>query len=109
MRMRHTLTIFLLLLVTPAWGELPVARRTELLHILQHDCGSCHGLTLKGGLGPPLTPDALIGKPAELLADTIRLGRTGTAMPPWQPLLAADEIQWLVNRLLQGDEEHAAP
>ena len=28
------------------------ARQDELLHLLRQDCGSCHGLTLRGGLGP---------------------------------------------------------
>ena len=39
--------------------EPPPARQAELLHLLRHDCGSCHGLTLKGGLGPPLLPATL--------------------------------------------------
>ncbi|HAF55336.1 MAG TPA: cytochrome C55X NirC, partial [Thauera sp.] len=30
-------------------------RARELIHIVRQDCGSCHGLTLKGGLGPALT------------------------------------------------------
>ena len=31
-------------------------RARELIHIVRQDCGSCHGLTLAGGLGPALTP-----------------------------------------------------
>ena len=34
-------------------------RARELVHIVRQDCGSCHGLTLKGGLGPALTAEAL--------------------------------------------------
>ena len=66
------------------------------------DCGSCHGLTLKGGLGPPLTVEALAGKSPEMLKATILNGRPGTPMAPWGPFLTDAEASWLVERLLQG-------
>jgi mono/diheme cytochrome c family protein len=37
----------------PVPAALDTARQAELLHLLKHDCGSCHGMTRKGGLGPP--------------------------------------------------------
>lgn len=77
-------------------------RRAELVQLLRHDCGSCHGLTLKGGLGPPLTPLALAGKPAEWLRATILDGRPGTPMPPWRPFLTEQEAGWLVESLIRG-------
>ena len=67
--------------------------------MLAQDCGSCHGLTLRGGLGPPLNPDALAGKPPEYLAATILYGCPGTAMPPWKPFLSPGEADWLARRL----------
>lgn len=78
------------------------ARQLELRHLLIQDCGSCHGMTLKGGLGPALRPADLEGKPDELLINTILLGRPGTAMPPWQPLLTHAEVVWLVELLRAG-------
>lgn len=78
-------------------------RQTELAYLLTQDCGSCHGLTLKGGLGPALLPQALAGKPRALLIDTILHGRKGTAMPPWSPLLSREDAAWLADRLLSGD------
>ncbi len=78
------------------------ARQAELRAMLLQDCGSCHGLTLKGGLGPPLRPEALAGKPRDFLFRTIRQGRPGTAMPPWAPILKDEEIAWLVDELLSG-------
>lgn len=78
------------------------ARQAELLSILQQDCGSCHGLTLKGGLGPSLLPDHLQGKTREMLIATVRDGRPGTAMPPWRPILDDDEIAWIVDQLMAG-------
>ena len=77
-------------------------RQAELLHVLRHDCGSCHGMTLKGGLGPALTQVALASKPAEYLYSTVRDGRPGTPMPPWRGILDDAEIHWLVNQLMQG-------
>jgi len=84
-------------------GAVPAAeRRAELLHMVRQDCGSCHGMTMKGGLGPALTPDAVQGKPADFLAATILHGRPGTAMPPWQRFLSADEAAWIVEQLRKG-------
>ena len=77
-------------------------RQTELLYLLKQDCGSCHGLTLKGGLGPALLPQALAGKPEALLATTIMEGRDGTAMPPWKPMMSYDEALWLSRQLKSG-------
>lgn len=78
-------------------------RGQELLHLLRHDCGSCHGLRLTGGLGPPLTPGALADKSASVLEHTITQGRPGTPMPPFGPLLSETEIRWLVRALRKGE------
>jgi cytochrome c55X len=80
-------------------GEPSPERQTTLRNLLNHDCGACHGLTLKGGLGPSLLPDALAGKPDDSLIETILEGRKGTAMPPWQPFMSKDEAAWLVGFL----------
>jgi len=76
-------------------------RQAELRSLLTQDCGSCHGLTLAGGLGPSLQRQALEDKPAEYLAATILFGRPGTAMPPWRPFLSDTEAAWLASLLKQ--------
>lgn len=86
-------------------AELSTQRQQELQHLLKHDCGSCHGMTLKGGLGPALLPDALKDKPDELLFITIREGRPGTPMPPWKSQLSEADVHWLVNTLRQGPQQ----
>jgi cytochrome c55X len=88
----------------PAGGfaDVPPARQTELTRLLTQDCGSCHGLTLKGGLGPALTPQALTGKSPEWLREVILEGRPGTPMPPWKPFLSREEAGWIVQQLLRG-------
>jgi cytochrome c55X len=81
----------------------PIAeRRAEILKMVRQDCGSCHGMTMKGGLGPALTPAALRTRPPDSLTATILQGRPGTAMPPWQDFLSADEAAWIVQQLQQG-------
>lgn len=96
------LSFSLLLGGGPGLAEPDPQRQQELQALLIQDCGSCHGLRLKGGLGPPLRPEALAGKPAGLLVNTILEGRPGTAMPPWRAMLSEAEATWLVDRLQQG-------
>lgn len=78
------------------------ARQRELIYRLRQDCGSCHGLTLKGGLGPSLLPAALAGKPDDYLAEVIRKGVPRTPMPPWAFEISPDEARWLAARLKAG-------
>ena len=80
--MKKTLLVISLLATQASAAEISAARQDELLYFLKHDCGSCHGLTLKGGLGPALLPETLAGKPESYLVTTIMEGRENTAMPP---------------------------
>lgn len=100
-----SLIYFMLSLITSASlmadSKISTARQQELRRLLQHDCGSCHGLTMRGGLGPALLPEALHTQSPEALAATILKGRAGTAMPAWQPLLSPQEARWIVDILLQ--------
>lgn len=91
-----------LLVATAANAAPDAARREALVRLVRNDCGSCHGLRLTGGLGPPLTPAALSEKPRAALLRTILQGRPGTAMPPWQGLLSEDEAAWIVEQLQAG-------
>ncbi len=90
------------LVAADAFAEVGAARQAELLRLLKNDCGSCHGLTLRGGLGPALTPAALAGKPPAMLRAVILEGRPGTPMPPWRPFLNDAEAAWLVEQLQSG-------
>lgn len=77
-------------------------RQRTLSDLLIQDCGSCHGLTLAGGLGPALVPERLAGHDVDTLSRVILDGLPGTAMPPWRAILSADEARWLAQRLLDG-------
>lgn len=83
-------------------AALTASRRAELVTLVRQDCGSCHGLTLKGGLGPALLPETLHDKPADYLQFVILHGRPGTAMPPWKRFLSEPEAQWIVFNLQKG-------
>jgi len=85
-----------------ACAEPSETRQTELLYRLRHDCGSCHGMTLKGGLGPPLLPVAIAGRSDDVLTSVILRGVPGTPMPPWDFEISQDEASWLVRRLKEG-------
>jgi len=82
--------------------DVSVDRQQELLHLIQHDCGSCHGMTLKGGLGAPLTTEKLQDKSHESLSLIIMNGVEGTPMPPWKDILNEQEIAWMVKQLKTG-------
>jgi cytochrome c55X len=87
----------------PAVGaEAVPERERELVRLVRQDCGACHGMTLAGGLGPSLLPDALRDRPSDALVQTIIHGRPGTPMPPWRPFLSEPEARWIVERLQAG-------
>lgn len=87
--------------------EPPPERQRELVRMVRQDCGSCHGMTLNGGLGPALTASALKerGMPHEVLVATIVGGRPGTPMPPWHRFLSEPEAEWIVDKLFEGFPE----
>lgn len=100
----RSLAAFLCLFAAPALAE-GEARAAQLEHLVVQDCGSCHGLTFRGGLGSPLTREALEGYVPEGLAQVILDGIPGTAMPPWRPLLTEADALWIADYLLEGDRQ----
>lgn len=89
-----------LLLATGIVAAAPDSQALERL--VRQDCGACHGLTLKGGLGPALTPEALASRDREGVAAVILDGLPGTPMPPWRGLLSEGEAAWIADYLLGG-------
>lgn len=79
----------------------PALDPVALERLVLQDCGSCHGLTLKGGLGPDIRPQSLEHYEADVLTGVILDGIPGTAMPPWRPLITEDEAAWIADYLLQ--------
>ncbi len=84
-------------------ADLPdAARRVQLVEMVRQDCGACHGMTLKGGLGPSLEPASLAGRDVGQLEDVIMNGRRGTPMPPWRSLLSEGDAKWIAEQLKRG-------
>jgi len=101
-----SLTAFILLsattMVFAQADKLTPARKYELYNMVRQDCGSCHGMTLKGGLGSPLLPDDLKGKSINFITLTILNGRANTAMPPWNEIVTKQEAKWIAQQLKKG-------
>lgn len=77
-------------------------RQAELTYLVRQDCGSCHGMTLKGGLGGPLLPENLAGADSESIASIILEGVPGKPMPPWTGQLTREEAVWIAGKLKEG-------
>jgi cytochrome c55X len=92
----------LLGLASATAGPVSAARQVNLHNLLVQDCGSCHGLTMRGGLGPALLPENLRERSREALIDTVMYGRPNTAMPPWNSMLSREEAAWMIDQLRQG-------
>lgn len=77
---------------------------TALKRLIHQDCGSCHGLSLKGGLGPDLRHQSLEHYDLDVLKTVILDGIPDTAMPPWRPLMTEEEAEWIARYLLEPEE-----
>ncbi len=76
-----------------------------LKRLIHQDCGSCHGLSLKGGLGPDLRSKTLEHYDADVLTGVILDGIPDTAMPPWRPLISEEEAEWIARYLLAQEAQ----
>lgn len=96
-----------LLIILAFWCGSAIAEETAshdaLINFVHQDCGSCHGLTLKGGLGPDIRPDALSHYDVETLSTVVLDGIPDTAMPPWRPLMSETDAKKIAEYLLQGE------
>ncbi len=101
---RNSILLALLLVgpATMARAEISTPRQTELAVLLKQDCGSCHGLTRRGGLGSPLLPASIAHITDDALIEIILDGVPGTPMPPWRPFLSPGEAAWMVRNLRKG-------
>jgi cytochrome c55X len=93
----------LLILVGVAWAGDSDPDGDALKRLVHQDCGSCHGMTLKGGLGPDIRPQTIPHYSPEDLKSVILDGIPGTPMPPWRPLITEAEAEWIARYLLEGD------
>jgi len=76
-------------------------RAAELEHLVRQDCGSCHGMTLKGGLGPDIRAERLASADPATIAAIILDGVPGKPMPPWRSLLSEADALWIAHYLMK--------
>jgi len=69
------------------------AREQKLERLVRQDCGSCHGMTFKGGLGPDIRAERMAGFTPSV---------PGTPMPPWRGLLSEEDALWIAEYLRKG-------
>jgi cytochrome c55X len=110
--MRSAMTLLLLLASavmmiavasSASWSGGPTPeRQAQLRNLVLQDCGSCHGMTMKGGLGSPLLPESLADLDAEAVSQIVLDGVPGTPMPPWRGLLTQSEADWIATALKAG-------
>ena len=82
--------------------DLTAQRKGELRNLVLQDCGSCHGMTLKGGLGSALRPVDLDGVEAATIAQIVLDGVPDKPMPPWRGLLSDSDALWIAHALKAG-------
>jgi len=103
MKWKLTIVAFACFYLSQTWADtLAPERQKELIYLLRQDCGACHGMNLRGGLGPSLLPESLKPMSVNQVAQTILNGRPGTPMPPWKPFMSEPEALWLANQLKTG-------
>lgn len=95
-------SLLLVLATSGAKAESEGGGEEQLRHLLIQECGSCHGLRMTGGLGSPLTPEAISDRSDGYLQTVILRGVPGTAMPPWEARLSEEEVQKLVRMMREG-------
>lgn len=83
-------------------NSITISRARYLDNLLVQDCGSCHGLQRKGGLGPSLLAKDLEHKTEAMLVTFILEGVNGTAMPPWKHLISKEDANYLAKQLKKG-------
>lgn len=107
-RVYTCIAIILILACNPLRATAQRFSDSELGALLKNDCGSCHGLTRKGGLGPPLLPRALQNKTDEYLFTVIQYGIPNTAMPAWKRILNREETLRLIRQIRDDEEANHA-
>ena len=108
--MRGFVRLSLLAVVSCSWAAVAAPKNQvtedktaqELREFVVQDCGSCHGSTLEGGLGPDLLPARMKAFADKYLQQVIGDGLPGTAMPPWRFLLSPNDITVVTKGLKNG-------
>ena len=80
-------------------GLLAGTSHMDVEKVFERECQGCHGPNHEGGVGSDLRPDVIKKKNAYSLAETIRNGRAGTAMPQFKEKFSKTDADKMVDYL----------
>ncbi len=83
-------------------GEITNERQSELLYFVEQKCPACHGIGMRGSIGPALSKANLQHLSVNAVTLTILYGLPEKGMPAWEAQLSEREASWIAELLKRG-------
>ena len=82
--------------------EVTNERQSELLDFVEQNCPACHGIRMRGSIGPALSKANLQHLSVNAVTLTILYGLTDKGMPAWEAQLTEGDAYWIAEFLKRG-------
>ena len=83
-------------------AEVTDERQSELLDFVEQNCPACHGIRMRGSIGPALSKANLQYLSVNAVTLTILYGLTDKGMPAWEAQLSERDAYWIAEFLKRG-------
>ena len=83
-------------------AEVTEERQSELLDFVEQNCPACHGIRMRGSIGPALSKANLQYLSVNAVTLTILYGLTDKGMPAWEAQLSERDAYWIAEFLKRG-------
>ncbi len=83
-------------------AEVTNERQSELLYFVEQNCPACHGMRMRGSIGPPLSEASLQHLSVNEVTLTILYGFPEKGMPAWEAQLSEKDAYWIAELLKRG-------
>jgi len=83
-------------------AEVANERQSELLYFVEQNCPACHGIRMKGSIGPALSKADLQHLSVNAVTLTILYGLPDKGMPAWEAQLSETDAFWIAKLLKRG-------
>lgn len=83
-------------------AEVTNERRSELLYFVEQNCPACHGIRMRGSIGPALSKANLQHLSVNAVTLTILYGLPAKGMPAWEAQLSERDAYWIAELLKRG-------
>ena len=80
-------------------AEVTDERQSELLDFVEQNCPACHGIRMRGSIGPALSKANLQYLSVNAVTLTILYGLTDKGMPAWEAQLSERDAYWIAEFL----------